>query len=88
MAHLGRSAANRASEDGFKARGFHRLCDGKGPTLVVIKSAAHTFGGFTTASWHSRNQPSAADESFLFSLSCYAGVPPFRMVSGGGKATI
>ena len=30
---------------------FHRRCDNKGPTLVVIKSGEYICGGFTTKSW-------------------------------------
>jgi hypothetical protein len=28
----------RASEHGFRAREFHRLCDGKGPTVTLVKA--------------------------------------------------
>ena len=42
----------RASEHGYTAGSFHRCCDDKGPTLVIIKSSGGwIFGGYTTQSW-------------------------------------
>ena len=42
----------RASKDGYTASSFHSCCNGKGPTLVVIKSTeGWIFGGYTTQSW-------------------------------------
>ncbi len=42
----------RASEHGYTAKSFHKYCDDKGPTLVVIKSTGGwIFGGYTTQSW-------------------------------------
>jgi len=41
------------SRDGFESSIFHKKCDNKTPTLVVIK--AHTgkiFGGFTNLTWN------------------------------------
>ncbi len=43
----------RASADGNKPADFHRCCDNKGPTLVVIKSEDYIFGGYTSRSWES-----------------------------------
>ena len=42
----------RASEQGYTGKSFHRYCDTKGPTLIVIKSSGGwIFGGYTTRSW-------------------------------------
>ena len=42
----------RSSEHGYSAESFHKCCDNKGPTLVVIKSReGWIFGGYTTQSW-------------------------------------
>ena len=43
----------RGSEDGFKFEDFHRLCDGKGPSLSLfkVKETGHCIGGFTNAQW-------------------------------------
>ena len=43
----------RASSDGETPADFHRCCDDKGPTLVVIKCGEYVGGGFTTQSWES-----------------------------------
>ena len=46
----------RASTDGNTPADFHRCCDNKGPTLVLIKSGEYIFGGFTLQSWESGMQ--------------------------------
>ena len=43
----------RASTDGYTPADFHRCCDNKGPTLVLIKSGEYIFGGYTSQSWES-----------------------------------
>ena len=48
-----RSLLFRASTDGNRPEDFHRCCDNKGPTLVVIKSGEYIFGGYTSQSWES-----------------------------------
>ena len=44
----------RASSDGKTAGDFHRCCDNKGPTLIVIQSEENILGGYTSKSWTSR----------------------------------
>ena len=44
----------KATRDGFKPANFHKRCDGKSPTLVVIKSGENNFGGYTDKPWPSR----------------------------------
>ena len=42
----------RSSEHEYSAKSFHKYCDDKGPTLIVIKSSGGwIFGGYTTQSW-------------------------------------
>ena len=41
----------RASRDGWNSIQFHSLCDGKGPTITIIKVGKYIFGGFTSVSW-------------------------------------
>ena len=50
------SLLHRASTDGNTAADFHRCCDNKGPTLVLIKSREYIFGGYTSKSWESGMQ--------------------------------
>ena len=59
----------RASEHNFSASKFHKICDGKGPTLTIIRSTSKTlFGGYASKSWFSGNRYETASDSFLFSL--------------------
>ena len=42
----------RASEHKYTSKSFHKYCDDKGPTLVIIKSSGGwIFGGYTNRSW-------------------------------------
>ena len=41
----------RASVDGWAASTFHSRCDGKGPTVTIIKVQQYIFGGYTSTSW-------------------------------------
>ncbi len=43
----------QGSKDGFTAEAFHRLCDNKGPTIILMKldDNNHCIGGFTAAQW-------------------------------------
>ena len=44
----------RASEHGYTSKSFHECCDGKRPTLIVIKSSeGWIFGGYTNRYWSS-----------------------------------
>lgn len=61
----------RGSNDGFSASDFHSKCDGKGPTMVVVKSKhGHVGGGFTNVSWQSpQKEKLVADpHAFIFTL--------------------
>ncbi len=59
----------RGTRDGFNNDAFHKLCDGKGATLVVIKGAkGGVFGGFTSVPWDTKGQYSADSQAFLFAL--------------------
>ena len=60
----------RASEHNFDADKFHELCDGKGKTLVIVRSkkTQNLFGGYSTVAWFSNGSYSSAPGSFLFSL--------------------
>jgi hypothetical protein len=63
----------RGTRDGFTSADFHRLCDGKGSTIIFIRDRFRSvFGGFAEKPWSSpsRNQTEVASTaSFLFSLS-------------------
>lgn len=59
----------RASEHNFSSSKFHQMCDGKGPTLTIVRSSSKTlFGGYASRSWYSGDKYEPAPDSFLFSL--------------------
>jgi hypothetical protein len=81
----------RGSRDGFKAKQFHRRCDGHPNTLTVISDTkGNIFGGFTPVEWESRkwngeigknNSCLKADpslKSFIFTLQNPHNVPARR----------
>ena len=45
----------RATQDGWAGTTFHNLCDGKVPTLTIVKVVKDNknliFGGYTTVTW-------------------------------------
>jgi hypothetical protein len=64
----------RDSRDGFKAKEFHRRCDGHANTLtVILDTKGNKFGGFTPMEWESRtsNPFTKADDS----LKCFIFTP-------------
>jgi len=66
---LGKIPIYVASKDGDRAQDFHEKCDGKGPTVVIIKTTTgKIFGGYTDVSWNSGNQWGYSSTSFLFRL--------------------
>ena len=62
----------RGSRDGFGAKNFHKKCDNKGPTIVIIENTSgNKFGGYAAVSWtsmHQSNQSKDSFSSFLFSI--------------------
>ena len=60
------------SEKGTKSENFHKYCDNKGATLVLVKTTKNKiFGGFTPLNWEgsggSKNDES--NQTFIFSLN-------------------
>jgi len=71
----------RASRDGSGASHFHRMCDGKGATVTVMKSSdVYIFGGCTDVAWGQIDEDyHSFTESFMFSLKDHAGIGPVKM---------
>jgi len=62
----------RASENGWDARDFHKYCDGKGPTLSLLRCEdAYLAAGFTSKSWQSPFLPTDVEDSsaMVFALT-------------------
>ena len=62
----------RAKTDGWAASTFHSNCDGKGPTVTIIRVGSYIFGGYTDVSWSSKYQFMIA--LFSQSLLYYSGL--------------
>ena len=59
-----------ASINGDSAETFHKVCDGKGPTVTIVKGAnGYIFGGYVTVPFSSDGQSHYDDKAFLFSLT-------------------
>lgn len=82
----------RGSVDGMTPKDFHSKCDGKGPTITLIKCRFHgssqtsIIGGFTDKSWHSNNSYIASDEAFIFSITTRVkcSLPKSKTATYGG----
>jgi hypothetical protein len=81
----------RASRDGASAASFHRLCDGEGPTVTLIKSSnGCVFGGYAGVPWSSPIDCTfhACPSAFLFTLRNPYGDPIARFMSNGGARAV
>ncbi|XP_078376899.1 uncharacterized protein LOC144660180 isoform X1 [Oculina patagonica] len=68
-----------AKTEGSAASTFHANCDGKGPTVTIIKYGDYIFGGYTDVSWQSSGGWSSTSKAFLFSLYNAQGYNPVKL---------
>jgi hypothetical protein len=85
----------RGTRDGFRARTFHRLCDGHANTLtVILDTDGNVFGSFTPVKWDSSRKKLFGDDkgffkaddslrSFLFTLRNPHNIPARRFALRG-----
>jgi len=76
----------RATSDGKSPADFHRCCDNKGPTLLVIRSGEYIFGGYTSKSWKTTESDDSFvsdSQSFLFTLVNPSGSEPTKIAQDG-----
>lgn len=59
----------KATKHGFDCRDFHKHCDGKKNTVVVVRANKRVFGGYTTQAWDTTSQFAVDDQAFLFSVT-------------------
>ncbi|XP_068727381.1 uncharacterized protein [Montipora capricornis] len=69
----------RASIHGSSPADFHRHCDNKGATLLVIKTGVCIYGGYTSKPWESAVKFKSDGESFLFTLVNPFGSNPVKI---------
>ncbi|RGB40520.1 TLD-domain-containing protein [Rhizophagus diaphanus] len=81
----------RASLERFSINKFHKCCDNKGPTVVVIKvrKSGEIIGGYNPLDWRSDHKHQASD-SFLFSLFSLTNgvIPILSRISSKNEAII
>ena len=60
----------KASINGDKSEIFHKICDGKAPTVTIVKSKnGYIFGGYLTVPFSSDRKSHSDNKAFLFSLT-------------------
>ena len=62
----------KMSENGTTSEDFHKYCDNKGPTLILIKTTKNKiFGGFTPLNWKNKGFwiKDSNNRTFIFSLN-------------------
>ncbi|CAH3030675.1 unnamed protein product, partial [Porites evermanni] len=73
----------RASVDGWAASTFHSQCDGKGPTVTIIRVGRYIFGGYASVSWGSSTGYQYDSKAFLYSLVNKPGLGPVKLLQTG-----
>ena len=59
----------KATRDGDSSSAFHNKCNGKSPTLTLVKTSnGYRCGGFTNAPWDSRGDYKQDNDAFVFSM--------------------
>ena len=55
---------------GDTAKAFHSQCDGKNPSIYIVKTKnGFIFGGYLSVPWQSKNNYSKDDDAFFFSIN-------------------
>ena len=71
MYPFARKIFQASAENDWSAEAFHRACDGKGPTLSVLKTTdGRIFGGFTEVSWESPKEAFYKEDQNAFLFAC------------------
>jgi len=73
----------QATVNGWSSYTFHSNCDGKGPTVTVIRVGKYIFGGYTSLSWRSSCGYHYDSAAFLFSLVNKPGWQPLKLDQTG-----
>ena len=63
-------------QDGRDIKKMHKLIDGKGISVILVKVGEHIFGGFAASKWNNESVPfGEGSSSFLFSIDRNAFIP-------------
>lgn len=79
----------RSTRDGATAGDFHRLCDGQGPTTVIIRDTDNNvFGGYTAVDWGSRDGIHSDAGALLFTATNPHSDPPALFPCTGNRHSV
>ena len=80
----------RASRDGITAEAFHKKCDNKGATIVIIKikDSKQIIGGYNPFEWDSSRDYKTTTDSFLFSFIDKRDIKTAKVGYSDGKYSI
>jgi len=74
----------QATVNGWSSSTFHSNCDGKGPSVTIIRVGKYIFGGYTSLSWTSSSCSYHYDSAaFIFSLVNKPGWQPVQLNQTG-----
>ncbi|KXJ14138.1 hypothetical protein AC249_AIPGENE7482 [Exaiptasia diaphana] len=69
-----------ARSDGWDVeKQFHPKCDGRGPSVTIVRVNQYIFGGYTDVSWHKNLGCTFSNQSFLYSLYSIKGYQPVKL---------
>ena len=72
----------RGTRDGSSCQAFHKLCDDKGPSIVLyLNEKGHIFGGYASIPWKSNGDYKSAPDSFIFTLTNIYNIQPTKFPS-------
>ena len=72
----------RGTRDGSSCQAFHKLCDDKGPSIVLyLNEKGHIFGGYASIPWKSNGDNKSAPDSFIFTLTNIYNIQPTKFPS-------
>jgi len=81
----------QATVNGWSSSTFHSNCDGKGPSVTIIRVGKYIFGEYTRQSWGSDPSSDCQDwydpAAFLFSLVNKPGWQPLKLSQTGRYAS-
>jgi len=70
----------QASRDGWSGSKFHQLCDGKGPTVILVRlTNGYVFGAYTSVPWGTDGRLHTDRDAFIFSVTDGKGRPPMQL---------
>ncbi|EXX79956.1 hypothetical protein GLOIN_2v1769198 [Rhizophagus irregularis DAOM 181602=DAOM 197198] len=80
----------RASRDGGTPEAFHKKCDNKGATIIIIKikDSEKIIGGYNPFDWDSSNSYKSTTDSFIFSFTDRMNIKTGKLGYSNGTKSI